>query len=677
MPLSTSSSSNLVNALQFVAKLHGSWIALSFTTIILHHIRYRLVMDSRPTLALGLLASPFQTGSPMYLLSKEFRSAARDSLKRPRDIFTALFVAYTSIMIAVSDPSSAIAIIPKLDVWPYPGAIHDLVDSPGAVSFDKVYIGGAYETIYPSRVDSAFDSDCLAGSPGQVGWGLASWADLQCPTITSLNGILEEFPKVAGSSGPLSFPFNVTIGTRTILVNGDPPAFSGGGYTMYATTTLDTVNNLLVSLNDYLSSFYGTPGGYVPDTYGLDPTNLGWNSLANGFSLRTDVSARDSSGRHSLQQPFTGSSCAVAPSNSTSWTFSDIDADEVIVMRMGPSSLPSDFAAHNMSFAFVDVSTVDFEPHTDVSAIFAWENNVAGQPPPLDVLEPPKNQTTVCLVTSRWIDSDPFASYPAQSGVAPSFSASLPAAGGGISRSDAISLDVSWLNNLTGWSDSEDYTTIFSANSSTTYFTDMVQICSRSFQSDPSCIAMGLALGMSNVMSLIPNQFGIYSYGVLDSASSLYKDNSETPISIDPDVLNANFTRLQLDVTKHVYGYGFRGATVYLAFAVLLLHVVTVLAHLLLMLFGRRWSSRAWSSLGELLVLALASQPPAKALENCGAGVDTARVWRSRVSVRAGSENVIGIQVDGGNEEEEVVDGDVGLLGENTGLPLVADCRYR
>ncbi|KAK2611645.1 hypothetical protein N8I77_004975 [Diaporthe amygdali] len=52
------------------------------------------------------------------------------------------------------------------------------------------------------------------------------------------------------------------------------------------------------------------------------------------------------------------------------------------------------------------------------------------------------------------------------------------------------------------------------------------------------------------------------------------------------------------------------------------------------MTFGTSWSSRAWTSLGEFLVLAIQSPTSPSVLDNTGGGVRSSSTWKARVSVQ-------------------------------------------
>lgn len=93
------------------------------------------------------------------------------------------------------------------------------------------------------------------------------------------------------------------------------------------------------------------------------------------------------------------------------------------------------------------------------------------------------------------------------------------------------------------------------------------------------------------------------------------------------------FTMIRTQLFVETAGYRFHGVTVILAMVVLLLHVALVLGHVCIVLMTQSWTSNAWSSLGELLALAVQSTPTGL-LMNAGAGISKGATWKLRVFVR-------------------------------------------
>ena len=123
------------NALQFVAKLHEIIIVGSLSSIILHHVRRRLL--GLKGIPLGLLSSGYQVGSAEYLCDKSFWSSFRDN--KTLTLILATSIVYSNMV----GPSSAVALIPSLN-W-----FSVAVPSRGQA---KLYLGGSFDEVYPRNM---------------------------------------------------------------------------------------------------------------------------------------------------------------------------------------------------------------------------------------------------------------------------------------------------------------------------------------------------------------------------------------------------------------------------------------------------------------------------------------------------------------------------------------------
>ena len=155
------------NLLQFTAKLHELLIVGSLTSMVMHRIRKRLC--SCRGLPLGLLSSGYQASSAEFLFSSSLRSAFS------RDGWLVLNLAVTIIFANVVGPSSALAMIPRLDWWsvnaPFTISLQLYLDS----SFDALYptnLGPPNMTLYPGCDNTAYSSVC----PGAAFQELKTWA---------------------------------------------------------------------------------------------------------------------------------------------------------------------------------------------------------------------------------------------------------------------------------------------------------------------------------------------------------------------------------------------------------------------------------------------------------------------------------------------------------------------
>lgn len=126
----------VLNALQFAAQVHAGLIIMSLSAIILHFVHRELKKDSG--VPLTFLSASFQLYSISYIFRKDFTKL------KPKYIIIFLCA---FILSALSGPSSAIIMIPRLQFW----SIDDLWIAQGNMDF-KVYIAANESTLYPKTM---------------------------------------------------------------------------------------------------------------------------------------------------------------------------------------------------------------------------------------------------------------------------------------------------------------------------------------------------------------------------------------------------------------------------------------------------------------------------------------------------------------------------------------------
>ncbi|KPM43952.1 hypothetical protein AK830_g2608 [Neonectria ditissima] len=108
-----------LNALQFAAKAHESFIIISVTDILLHRISYGLLCGNIGRVSLGFLSSPFHLASPVqYLFSWEFWGTALNPARKFWfHVTTACLILLLVFIGIAASPFSAISMIPRLGWW--------------------------------------------------------------------------------------------------------------------------------------------------------------------------------------------------------------------------------------------------------------------------------------------------------------------------------------------------------------------------------------------------------------------------------------------------------------------------------------------------------------------------------------------------------------------------------
>ncbi|KAG6362591.1 hypothetical protein INS49_007683 [Diaporthe citri] len=359
------------------------------------------------------------------------------------------------------------------------------------------------------------------------------------------------------------------------------------------------------------------------------------------------------------KQPYVSSFCSKpgvghATSNSMAFNFQSHEGTQQYIVTLDAELLSRVLSDTGVSF--INISDLNTTPSYTPSAALAFTS---------------QSYTTLCLVKAYWIDSKlsgPQSDEALNSGLAWDWQAmenGRPLCNDCQFRDESvwfsysnateiIHLDLDWLNVLDRGTGSDN---------KHGFFDKVRQACLGSSilgDDDPDnagknpdliFIAAGLGAGIAEGLSKLPYRVGIHALGTLEdlpsnamtfspwtSSDSLeafgyHLDGNWSNSTLTPYQIKANSTRLDFTFNQKLYGYGFSGVTITLAFVVLLLYVTTVLAHISIMTFGTSWSSRAWKTLGVFCVLALQSPTPTSVLDNTGGGVKASRTWQARASV--------------------------------------------
>lgn len=99
-------------------------------------------------------------------------------------------------------------------------------------------------------------------------------------------------------------------------------------------------------------------------------------------------------------------------------------------------------------------------------------------------------------------------------------------------------------------------------------------------------------------------------------------------------VNSANTTIMHMDTFIQGYSYMLSGFTSYLSVAVLMLYCALALAHTVYILWSKSASS-AWTTIPQLIVLAQNSEPVPKILDNTSVGIESKRVFSTKVRIMA------------------------------------------
>ena len=139
---------DVLQALQYAAKAYELLVVASLTVIVVHQIQYDL-SGARGT-PLGLLTAGFQLSEPSFLLTTRFLGGIA---VRVRFLLLCLLIV-GFILTSVIGPSSAVALIPRLDWWDV-----STEDAFGPQYKDRLYFNRTEAELWPSDITNDIYAD--------------------------------------------------------------------------------------------------------------------------------------------------------------------------------------------------------------------------------------------------------------------------------------------------------------------------------------------------------------------------------------------------------------------------------------------------------------------------------------------------------------------------------------
>lgn len=651
----------ILSSLQFAAKAHEILILMSVSAIVLHTTRQHLVEGG---VGLELLDSAYRLGGLVSLFHPSFWASFNSQLSATSPKLSwswnlPFLILSTILLTATVGPSSAIVVIPKLDWWP---------DYPEYSSGATIWKPGSLVDYYPLDFTSeVFPSvNCTHPNPEDIqycppkdyelllGWkkafdnnppniSIAAISDNIYRWLTSSHYPDRAQPAIATS---VSEWFSSDIGyfwTALALENGDgaarpllTPALPEGQrflqplvqvecevstYMNGSQVNLPHYNLKTPPLNDYDNGTWPIPGGILNRLAKAS----GGSALPSGrmpqfgFSLidLSDHSRRPSLGmvltcpsEDSDIEPSNGSVLVHACSVDARWVPHEVHIDPVVNdFIQGGLFDPSDYVASGKLDADIEAQSQD--------------NSTAFQQIMID-----SSYAEALAFTPGQLDPSDN-SQPAILNILP----------GNVSNTSCLNTEgvetneTCWCWDMYLHEDTIDDGTSLIVSTSFAF-----------------TIASALAQhrGYTSRMRILDDQIDdkysylqdlTYSWGVSTNPSrsqaieQMYKD---FPIYENgtgfPVLYTDEWFPMTVRFSRYGYGYGLRGLTTYLAMAVLLVHVALALAHIAMILVTG-WTSSVWDSMGEMMALAINSEP-SSSLGNTCVGIDKTSTWRKIVQVR-------------------------------------------
>lgn len=639
-------SNNVLNSIQFAAKVHEGLAFGSITQIVFHRLRYELLGERG--LPFGLVTAAFQITSIPYFLSKQFWSSMRTLRYSPHQILTFTLLVSALVLVVALGPSSAIVMMPRLGWSPVSMKVLASENARGQRVTRDVFIGSSYSDLYTynisgdnSRLDVCTEWFATTGDyPAECPSG--GWRDLVA-SFTAM--FLTHNEAATPEHSTVNLTVSALVGSRTVTGNGISWSNNSQENNIaYATTPSDF---LMSSLNWKSSEILGSEPS---PQYRIRP---------GPPSVRGNQTA-------SWMQPKVIVQCAP---NST-----DIIHTQNVIDEWYPSHppYPHEVNIDDVPFSFLQGAQKPFNLSLSTSflngtfpaALNATRTGITTSQAAfvqLDhQLDPPSSilmifitaskglfkEVDLCIAEPSWIDSDIELARNATGSPIPRSGkiVDLEALINNTSSNSraVIGLGMDWINSLNqlvpviGTLDGSEKVHFFDYIASFCSLAKLKRRCQSVF------LATFLADAVSRSQHAYPSVYFSKSangsergYNIFHSAAYTQGSNAATIGPLDEDDLKdaGLYTNIPFEFSRYVYGYRLDNLTVVLAMTVLLLHLILVLAHVLIGLLGSAWSSMAWSGLGELLALGIQSDRT-PLLKNTGAGTSASSIWRLKTAVR-------------------------------------------
>ncbi|CAG7565038.1 unnamed protein product [Fusarium equiseti] len=586
-----------LNILQFAAKGHETLILVSLANILMHLIRYGLLLDDGGV-PLGFLSASFNIGSPIqYFFSWELWTPLLRSRTKAKHTTISSHMMRLAIIIAIIlsvsiAPLSAIAIIPRTGLWQ--------ILKPRGLGNGTIYYfqKPQWETnFYPeANIRYQTSNDTVTEMLKAV------LPVIKYPPTTNNLSSTRQITNISFSetdglfvSLTMALPQLTRINTGSVTVATCP--MDG------VAETIDLPWDGEILDKDFLTtsqqkSLDNTSDSWDPE---IESTKADWWK-----KLHAAPASR-------WEQPIVLIECADNDTFGDAFIFhfsTDISDNKVSLS-----------GKHDDDFkTFLRDARHNKDVHPEVRHLVLDSPHSSESPPSASILFLPTLDSqyglveiVLCRVFSRSVEAGIWLEQGKPSVQthldAPSFDIEAHF-GNTHSSGGPIKFSKEWLNSVSF--ESDDPTV---PNDS---YKAIIDFCSSSTRL--LCLSICLSVYFTHILSSMgPHR--------LYQEDQIYNSNDQHPTSENIIVHREYF----------INGYGnswHSSRTIPLAFSVLLLHVLIVIIHVATVLWSRHpWYSSSWGSFGQMMILALRSTAP-EGLGSVGAGVSSSETWNKSVSVR-------------------------------------------
>ncbi|KAH7146225.1 hypothetical protein EDB81DRAFT_650767 [Dactylonectria macrodidyma] len=578
-----------LNALQYAAKAHESFILISITDILLQVLNFSLLQGNG--IPLGFMTSAFHLGSPVgYLFSWEFwGTALNPTTPLLPHTLTSMFIVFLVILGLGAGPFSATLMIPRQGWWEFP--LFDRESEPKYV---------LSRNPFQTDLTSAHDFRCNF-----------TQGDNEC-IYMDLNETLQSF--VSGVCDHPVSPYQANISYDSIHDQGGRPI------------TLSVIRESEIA---YATCPMGFITASLIDTYTVERETTGYERML----LRSQPQAL--SDIRASSQPLVAIECQ----GSTEWahgaepaiefTFTEglfdsyIWSPDLTITANLRKNLKKNSPPRIFDPIFLDTPR---DINAPISAAILMSSSY---PEDLllsdgDVLTRQVIDLTLCLVQARWVEAEVWIDVEVgpSTNVDPRYTGAMIQSDLGFSAEDTIKYlrDTSTTDNVIKMHDDflQGISIPLNGTINTTknpMYTETYRFC-KDYLSPCHQVVLGLFLADTLARS------GYTNYHLSRDLDSEYRMGSE-------DIL--------IETVYYWYGYAYRfqgRASAILSFSALLSHVCIVSVHLaIILMWHKQLRGTSWGGFGQILVLALQSKPP-RELKGVSGGVESSQTWKRTVVVR-------------------------------------------
>ncbi|KAK3317038.1 hypothetical protein B0H66DRAFT_310858 [Apodospora peruviana] len=693
-------------ALQFLAKIHEGITVASLSNILFHRVRY-LLLEGEGT-PLGLVTTPFQLNSPLFLFGAEFLGALRSLFSTFSVFLTFMLVTSVTVLALAAGPFSAIILIPRqlnfLMTEDNESIMRDMLNE-SQFSFCPTDGKDSYAILKPLPMSADMLKPMSIGPDLGVTW--------DCPALLKENSqgnclsvFQDEFPKLLLASlyneGKADFveaeipnvpEFGSTSSTDVIRTTLALDTFA---CTAQEIQTLEIGIGRLVRISCPFSTaaqaLHTAQMAFIMVYLVGEPGKpLGRPSQIPDVTITHSYADEKGDPLPAVQPQVLVQTCGLYEVNTSSLSveyLTTLPAHRFLVAN-GAGWFPAFNFTMDTELARLLLEknwTAGFMTFVDIQRLVPFPISgayiqVAPGPSP----EPyskyrRKSESTLEIVhvsivvfVGTWAEATP--SYVSVSATKPRNHAVMPGTPLKSIKEDLLSyrnttttegvikMDMTWLNALDIYpfellpSDSNSGG-LPRSDTRKSFF----DVLATARTTDTTVIPMLIGMVMSAVHFSFPgvkNDWGFDSMPVpcLDSQDCLLRpDTVRYTFANNTDAQPDGQILRRVRFEQLAYGYKFEGTSIMLAFVFLWLHVLIIVVHLGVIVCGGWWNSSAWSNLGDFVVLGLGTKllEERQAVRNAGAGVGSWRTWSFRATARSFESTTTAAPVKGEGEEQRL-----------------------